>query len=173
MRIYPITDFSLNTIGSKVQPVLRSKAAETGSLVYFASDLADRFRLALPRGEALVIAGKALVSYLETTRKHDSLLPPIAVQALIDSAINFLRVREAAGIKYLPKMHLMVHLADQSRTYGNPRCLGATWIDESDNMALAAVCRTSHSAVWSRRVLATFAHPAAPTTRPAKRGRRG
>ncbi len=170
--IYELTDFSATTIGTKALPVLRAKAAESGSLFAFALRLAEQHRGALPHGPALVAAGQALGRYLEITRSSGPSLDGAAWQQLVDAVVRFLSVRESAGISWKPKMHLMVHLVCQSARCGNPRCLASTWVDEGLNMKLAEACRIAHSSVWSRRVLATFAHPSGPTGQAAKRGRR-
>ena len=100
---------------------------------------------------------------MEITRGCGPILGATARQGLVDAVVRFLTVRQSAGIPYKPKMHQMVHLAYQSGFVGNPRCI-ATWVDEGLNMELAAVCRSAHTAVWSRRVLATFAHYLGPTS---------
>jgi len=164
--IYELSDFSVGTLGAKFAGPLHAKAAESGTLLLFALDVAIRFEAQLPGGSALVEAGRALEQYLVITRQHGPSLPPSAVQALVDAVLRFLVMREPAGIGYIPKMHEMVHLVYQSRRAGNPRHW-ATWEDEGLNMTLAAVARTAHPTVWSRRVLATFAHPAGPTARRA------
>jgi hypothetical protein len=159
--LYVLGDFSLTSIGTRTNQVLRAKAAESGTLLSFAVCLANRFENQVEGGHALLIAGRALERYMTITRSSGFHLSIADRQGLVDAAIRFLCVREAAGIHYKPKMHLMLHLVVSAGRFGNPRCLG-TWVDEGLNMRLAAVCRSSYASVWSRRVLATFAHPAGP-----------
>ena len=159
--LYELQDFSLGSIGSQTAPVLRAKAAESGTLLLFATELADRYKLVLPHGEPLAIAGRALERYLTITRSCGNILKVSDRQGLVDSAVRFLSVRAQAGIDFKPKMHLFVHLCVSAGRFGNPLFV-ATWEDEGMNMQLAAVSRTAYATVWSRRVLATFAHPAGP-----------
>ena len=102
------------------------------------------------------------------TRRSHLQLSVADRQGLIDAAITFLSLRERAGIPYKPKMHLMVHMAANATRFGNPRLLG-TWLDEGLNRQLANVCRSAHSAVWHRRVLATFNHDALHVKKKKKR----
>ena len=169
--MYELTDFGKESIGSRAAPVLRAKAAESGTLLYYAVHLANRLKTALPTGGPLLAAGACLVKYLDITRAHGDVLPPQAIQQLMDAAARFLVLRQSAGIPYKPKMHMMVHLVYQATTFGNPRCLGGTWEDEGLNMQLAVAARTAHAAVWSKRILATFAHGAGPTSIRASRAK--
>ena len=80
--LYSVDDFVLADVGTYEKPVLRFKAAQTGTLVPFALSLAQKFRGTLPNGDALVRAGSALVKYLEVTRSNGSNLVLSAMQAI-------------------------------------------------------------------------------------------
>lgn len=150
-------EFTLSVIGKQTAPVLHAKAAETGTLVAFVAWLCNEHRAKLEHGNAWVRAGDALLEYLAITRRAGPQLSPADRQGVMDSALRFLAVRERAGIPWIPKMHLMLHLGFQCEQFGNPLYV-ATWVDEGINRNLAAVCRSSHAAVWHRRVLATMNH---------------
>jgi hypothetical protein len=165
--LYVLQDFGRHLLSSKDKGMLGAKGAESGTLLYFAADMADAHKAVLPGGLALLRAGQALVQYMEITRRCPLTLPAADQQALVDCAVRFLTHREPAGIPFKPKMHLFVHLVYDAGRFGNPLYLG-TWIDEGLNRQLAAVCRSAHTAVWHRRVLATFNHAAGPTAMAVK-----
>ena len=160
--LYRITDWDSTSLGTKAHPKLRAKGAESSTLLYYAVDIVRRFRDSLELGGALEATGKCLAAYLDITRAHGATLPTKALQDMMSNVVRFLAVREMAAIPWLPKMHGMIYLCFQSERFGNPRLLAATWIDESLNMQLAAVCRTANTAVWSRRVVSVMMHPTGP-----------
>jgi hypothetical protein len=159
--IYQLQDFGRSSIGSKANPILRAKAAESGSLLYFATDMCRRHVDILPQGRHLLDAGEALVTYMTITRSAGWKLSTSEQQGLTNAMLQFLTNRQPAGIPYKPKMHLFVHLVLSVEKHGNPRLVG-TWKDESLNMQLANVCRSANTAVWHKRVLATFSHVRGP-----------
>jgi len=162
--LYILQDFGRHLLSSKDKGSLGAKGAESGTLLFFAADMADLHKANLPGGLALARAGQALVQYMKITRRSPLRVAPADHQALVDTAIRFMTLREKAGIPYKPKMHLYIHLVYNSGRLGDPLHLG-TWIDEGLNRQLAAVCRSAHKAVWHRRVLATFNHSAGPTAK--------
>ena len=164
--IYELQHFEVSTLGTATHRTLKAKAAESGTLLRFALAVAEQHTNCLTRGRSLVKAGEALVQYMDITRKAGWRLAPSARQGLVDSALRFCSLREACDIPFKPKQHLWLHLVVGAGHFGNPR-LTATWVDEGLNMQLAAVCRSSASRVWNRRVLATFSHPAGPTAKAA------
>ena len=111
----------------------------------------------MARGEALVRAGDALVAYLDITRREGPTLTPARLQELMGLAKQFLQYREAAGIVWVPKMHLFLHIISKARIFGNPRVAGSTWIDEGLSRGLAQVAAGAHPAVWHWRVRTTLA----------------
>ena len=165
--VYELQDFSLKTIGPESAPSLSAKAAETGTLVKFCHWFITKHKGKLTKGEHLFTAGAALVQYLTITRKAKPRLTPSEHQGIIASVVRFLGVRESAGLPWIPKCHLAVHLAFQCRFFGNPMYNG-TWIDEGLNRDLSKVAASAHVLVWNRRVLSTMKHV---LTRMKKRGR--
>lgn len=162
--LYELADFGLATIGSKDKPALAAKAAESGTLVAWARSLVAQYRHQLPRGPALAHCGDALVEYMEATRAASLRMSARQRQATADALCKFLHFREEAGIAWKPKAHLASHMIADCVRFGNPVWTG-TWLDEGLNKDLAAVCKTAHTLVWSRRVLASFAHVAGPSAR--------
>ena len=121
-------------------------------------------------GEDLLTAGRALEQYLFITRNAGPILEVVEHRALIDGCLRFRGCAMRCGIRLRPKHHLYIHLVHAARRFGNPRVWTSTWEDESLNSTLAAVARGAHPWVWSRRILATFAHNLGPESQ--KRARR-
>lgn len=166
--VYELADFNLKVLGTRESPGLSAKAAETGSLLGFATDLCREHQTAVANGAALTRAGDALLDYMEITRRGGPRLSPAERQQLMNACLRFLTLRVDADLPWTPKMHLMLHLVHQCREFGNPRAV-ATWLDEGLNRQLAAVCKTSHALVWHRRVLATMSHLLGPHAKGVKR----
>lgn len=162
---YELQDFSLRSLGTRTKPMLRAKGAESGTLVRFAYKQLLKHWRALDRGAALKTCGKALVAYLNITRLPGN-LGEERLRHLKTAVLLYLNNREAAGIPWKPKAHLMVHLVWQCARFGNPRLVG-TWHDESLNRELAQVARSAHSRVWHTRVLAVFSDTRGPTNKAA------
>jgi hypothetical protein len=165
--LYQMGDLQLTMLGTRDKPGISAKAAESGTLLAFAFDLAKLYRLVLPHGSALVGAGEALMKYMEVTRSSELRLSTSARQNLADAIVRFVTLRESAGVLFKPKCHLMVHMLEDALKFGNPRCTG-TWLDEGLNAQLAAVCRSAHMSVWTTRILASFAHHAGPAAMAAQ-----
>ena len=53
---------------------------------------------------------------------------------------------------FVPKHHIVFHLLDRVKWFGNPR-LYATWLDEALNKTLKAVCRLTSQSTFERSVL--------------------
>jgi hypothetical protein len=53
---------------------------------------------------------------------------------------------------FVPKHHIVFHLLDRVKWFGNPR-LYATWLDEALNKTLKAICRQTSQSTFERSVL--------------------
>ena len=76
-------------------------------------------------------------------------------QAIMDAVKSFDVLCKRAGVRMLPKNHLVLHIGQRAQRQGNPR-LHATWKDESLNRQLASIGRSAHRHVWELRILAHF-----------------
>ena len=165
--VWVLPAFDLKTLGAQGgAELVGPKAAETGSLLRFTVDLITPKADLIESGPALVQCGLALVRYLDITRDGLPKMSPSACQQLFDVALRFNSLREVAGIPFLPKMHLMMHLAAQSQRLGNPLFV-AVWVDESLNRDLAKLSGAAHPSVFERRVLSTMNHQLGPISRPS------
>lgn len=151
------------SIGTCQNPAYSGKAAPSADLVRFTVHILRRCRQRLEHGNDLLAAGEALEQYLAITRTSGVRLSVTAQQRLVDGCITFRRAAIACGMRFRPKMHLYVHLVVSAGRYGNPRIVTSTWADEDLNSDLAAVARSAHSLVWSKRILAVFSHESGPT----------
>ena len=165
--VYELGDLQLSMLGSRGHRALHAKAAESGTLLYFAVDYAELHSASLACGDALVNCGLGLRQYMEVTRSSPLRMDAAARQGLADSILRYLTYRDDAGVEWKPKAHLSSHIVHDGGRFGNPLCTG-TWLDEGLNAQLAAVCRSSHAAVWSQRVLASFGHQAGPAAHASK-----
>lgn len=165
--IYELQDLTKAMLGSKpTANKLHCKAAESGTLLRFAVQLARDHQHVLKNGGAVVAAGAALVEYLDVTRASGINISAANMQRLVDSMNRFLNLRELAEISWVPKTHLFVHLIVTIPKFGNPLFTGC-WIDESLNNDLAIVARYAMPTVWYRRVLTSFRSSLGPTAKAA------
>jgi len=110
-RLYELGDLTMNMLGTSTHAHLSTKAAETGTLLGFARDLARRFRHLLgERGNALVIVGDTLVELRDLIRNSPPRLSPATAQRMIDLAKRAMVHRQRANIPFTPKWHLMLHI---------------------------------------------------------------
>ena len=167
--VYEIPEFCAATLGEAGGSAVRAKGAESGTLMAFSVSLARKFRDRLPQRGPLLACGETLLQYMQITREDGWKLPLPACQQLVDCCSRVMTLREAANIAWRPKFHMFAHLVHGARRFGNPRLLGAR-IDEGLNRDLAAVCKSAHCLVWSRRVMSTFGHAFGPTL--DKKGRK-
>ena len=152
-------DFSIKTLGSRDSRGLKAKAAESGTLLFFAivkhkarivKSCAVARRLVKLSGSTWTSQDPWIASCDCSPRPLDRLVP------------QFLHARELAGIPWKPKVHLAVHLVLSAGRFGNPSLLG-NWIDESDNRKLSLVASTAAAPVWHKRILSIFVHEAGPS----------
>ena len=101
--LYELVEFSHNTLGTRARPHLKAKAAESGTLLRFAVELARRYESDVPQGQLLLAAGRGLLDYLRITRVNTKRLDIREQQGLMDSWLRFLNVREGAHIPFKPK----------------------------------------------------------------------
>eukprot|EP00969_Alexandrium_andersonii_P154808 6843595-Alexandrium_andersonii.AAC.1 len=76
LPLYELQDFTEGMLGKPEHQTVGTKAAETGTLVMFASDMVQRYAHRLPEAAALRGCGQALLRYLEVTRHSPRRLTP-------------------------------------------------------------------------------------------------
>jgi hypothetical protein len=166
--LYQLQDFRMSMLGSSNKRSLSGvKAAESGTLLAFCAENARKYEHILPGGKALAECGRCLLEYLSQTRSAPLRVPPPVVQNISDALVRYCFLQEKAQIPWKPKVHLSTHMIKDMTVFGNP-FLNGTWLDEGLNAKLAAVAKSAHVAVWSRRIMASFGHEAGPTAQACK-----
>ena len=165
-KVSVFQEFDLSKLGSSETPNLTSaKGAQAGTMLFFVVDMLKLCHDKLDGGGALLTAGQSLIEYIRITRKAGRNLTHLEYGALCESCIAFLEVRQVAGLRFIPKMHLFAHLVFSSDRIGNPKIVSSTWHDETLNADFADVAMASHPLVWSRRTLAVFSQASGPGNR--------
>ena len=108
-----------------------------------------------PEGEALLRTGRALDTLASVMKLHGRVLPPRALQDLVDNVVTSCVNRVAAGIPWTPKWHLMLHIASRARVHGNPRFY-ATFLDEDYNGRVKKMAAVCHRYNWHSTLLENF-----------------
>ena len=73
--IYEMPDFSIKNLGSTDSRELETKAAESGTLLFFAIDMIEKHKARMSNPTPLLQAGKALREYMDITRSQGLRLP--------------------------------------------------------------------------------------------------
>ena len=155
--LYKLPDFKLEVLGPRSNPGFHAKAAQTGTAIRYIADFMKRYQGKVKGGEVLCALAACLEQYMIITRRSPKKVDFRTKQQLMNTMFRYLSLREAGGISWIPKLHLSLHMIDQSTEFGNPLNRG-TWVDEGLNKCLRDVSASSHALVWHRRVLATMAH---------------
>ena len=118
--LYVLHDVTIRATGSRDSPVMRAETAQLGTLVKATRQMHGK----LSNGASL--HGRCFCAYgtLADHSKSRAAPPPTAHQRLIECAMKPLRLREAAGIRWKPKMHMMAHLVVAARQLGIPLSQG-------------------------------------------------
>ena len=145
------------TLTMLAEKALKCKAAETHGLLRFVVMTLEKYKEVLQGSEKpqlfdlLRRAGYAAEAFDQTMNEHNRVFPEDACDALHSHYHRFIQLCSRAGVPFLPKGHLMYHLAFQARQRGNPRTF-STYVDESYNGAIAKVCRSVHRRNWAMAV---------------------
>ena len=154
-KVYEVQRWTMPMLGVPTSRTLATKAAETGTLLdYCVAHLPGRVSR-IAHGEALLAVGEGLRRTKNVMRDNPRVLPPHALQELLDSVKRAFSCREAAGIPWTPKWHLMLHLASKARVAGNPRFY-STFVDEDFNGRVAKIACACHRLTWYRGVMSHF-----------------
>lgn len=159
-HVYEIGQLTLAMIGKPTSQCLAIKAAESGTFIEFCRDellLHVGTVSASHREQAIALLAvlEALVALRDEMRWSPRVLSGAQLQRMTDFASRAFSLREAAGIPFVPKWHLMLHLVHDAHTRGNPKHW-TTFLDEDFNGKLKAMASSLHRATWYRRLLQHF-----------------
>lgn len=154
--LYELQNLTEKMLGNPTQRTLATKAAETGTLLEFCTDMVEQYSAKLGAGaKPLLEMGKALVRMRALMRTQPRVMPPTVVQEFVDLGKRVFSLREFAGVPFRPKFHLMLHMCADARFAGNPHYYH-TFLDEDYNGRLAKLAATCHRLTWHKNVLANF-----------------
>ncbi len=138
-------------LGSTDSPLLKTKAAETGVLMRWATEFCEEFGGRLPNGNTLAAAGQCLVKYARILKESPFRLSWATCNELMYLCLRHLTLMGSTGHRFLPKAHMFVHMTQRCVTHGNPRHY-STFVDESLNLTLASIASNSHRSTWERGI---------------------
>lgn len=132
-----LNDFNVKMIGPAPHYDLKTKAAETGVLVPWAISLCRKY-MDIRGAGPLLAAGEAYARFMELLDVHPRRVPPAACNELMHCTLRHLNLLHAAGVGFMPKHHLWIHMTARIPAQGNPRTY-STFLDESLNAVLSGI----------------------------------
>ena len=154
--VYELQELIPSMLGTDSKRCLSTKAAETGTLIFFCRDMAAQYERQLgDTGPYLKRFGDAICRMLVVLRKSPRVLSPAQYKELVGCATTACQLRADAGIKFIPKFHLMLHLVANARFSGNPNYHN-TFVDEHWNGELKKLAACCYRRTWYFRVLTEF-----------------
>ena len=150
---YQIKSLTVGMVGTNGRPGMKTKAAETGTLVRWAcvfcgpGQPGNRLRL----GDLLHAAGECLVEYANILKTSSFNIEWDSCNRLLFLLIRHYTLMEETGQEQMPKAHLMAHLTTRIPEQGNPRYY-STFTDETLNLTLAGMASSSHRTTWEEGV---------------------
>ena len=153
--VYEIQDLKPSMLGTHLKPCLAIKAAECATFLEFVTDQLLLCSGSLPHGEALLALGQALVSFRDQMRWEPRTFSVPQLQRFTDTAARAFSLREPAGVPWVPKWHMFLHIAADAGRLGNPQ-YWTTFLDESFNGHVSKIAGSLHRATWYVRLLGAF-----------------
>ena len=145
-----LTQLTRSMVGNRATHDLKTKGAETGVLVAWATDFATRMVERLAFGHDLAAAGGCLVRYMDILCRNCRIMPWSERQALLNECLRHNVLIQQSEGTLTPKHHMWVHLTQAANT-ANPREF-ATWLDESLNAILSTVAQGAHRTTWEKSI---------------------
>ena len=156
IRLYELSDLTANMLGTRNDRQLATKAAETGSLLGFCHETCATYIAKLgERGPFLTSLGAVLQKMFDIMRTNPRVLGPSTAQEFVDCIKRAYVLAPEAGVSFIPKFHLMLHLGHLCEEMGNPYYF-QTFLDEGYNGRLCKLAATCHRMTFYKRVLAGF-----------------
>ena len=158
-KLNQLEDLRVEMLGKNTKRKLSTKAAETATLLGYCVWAVRTHLCHLPpeQGKYMLAVGEALLGARDLMASGPRRLSVGDLRQLADYARRAFALRERAGIPFVPKWHLLLHLCCRAHKDGNPYFY-STYVDEDYNGKLANIASTSHRMTWFKRVLAGFRH---------------
>ena len=152
---YQVNDVTASMVGEVGDPTLKTKGAETSTLVRWAAQWC-KCPLALehlPHASEFAAAGECLVEYMDVLKSHGFNVPWESCVKLMYLALRHLNLMSECGQVYQPKSHMLIHLTSRVPQMGNPG-MYSCFQDESLNLVIANLSAVAHQACWEATVFA-------------------
>eukprot|EP00959_Pyramimonas_sp_CCMP1952_P112574 2353562-Pyramimonas_sp.AAC.1 len=94
---------------------MSTKAAESAVLVKFAVDMLLKFGGVATFGFDMMGAGEALLAFIQELKSHSAVVNETSVEKLQGHLEMFAKLSATAGIKFVPKNHVLGHFAHRAR----------------------------------------------------------
>eukprot|EP00959_Pyramimonas_sp_CCMP1952_P452369 9466468-Pyramimonas_sp.AAC.1 len=139
-------------IKGKTKPELKTKAAETGILLRWATHYCTKQDgIDFPCRDVLGEAGSSLLEYMDILRNNGLNIEWEDCSQLLYLCLRHLTLMEQAGCEHMPKSHMFVHMTQRIPTQGNPRFY-STFLDETLNLGIAQMAAASHKTNWEESI---------------------
>ncbi len=134
-------------------PMLLGKGAEIRHLLPLCISLVKRHFAEIPKGRELLVSMVSLQRSYDIMQQHGANMPVEAKDDL-DHCLKQCGINaRSAGVRMIPKFHMLPHLGAQTYYAGNLR-FHSTIDDESNNADIVRVAATAHAREFLSRVLA-------------------
>ena len=152
-----LNNLTSKMLGSKTKPLLKAKAVETKWLMFFTVSMMHRHPMESdPEYLPLLKAGEALIEYTRIMEDSGRNFDSETAVRFRGHCLSHLKYAREGGVPFTPKHHLFLHLTWRSSKHGNPKYY-STFLDESLNGKIAAICRSAHRSRLQERVFLKYA----------------
>ena len=147
-----IHDINRKSIGSKTKPALKTKGAETWTLMLFLLDQFKKHEGRLGReGKDIFDAGDQLRKMNEIFHASGPVVSKDDQRSVFEFYSRHMALMKAYEV-FTPKHHLIWHMLKKIDYQGNPN-IYATWLDESLNKTLKKACKDTSQITFETSML--------------------
>ena len=115
-----LSDLTTNMLGSRSHKALKVKAAECWGVLNFCSEVIKNHPRLGDRGATYLVAVDSLIQHVNIMRTHGRVLPPYALQGLVDTFKTCVGALESIDFHFTPKFHTWAHIVVDARVKGDP-----------------------------------------------------
>jgi len=150
-----IWNLTMHMLGSKADPTLGAKAAETRHLMDFVAELLRDYQEYMPQpdGELLKQACSEMVEFIRIMNTSPRNMDIPTRTRFMNCYLRFVTLfeRAAGDLQLQPKHHLTYHACQRTRVLGNPK-FSTTHLDEHTNGVCARIARSTHRMTFAKSV---------------------
>ena len=148
---YRVQEISVNMIGSREYPMLKTMGSETNALLPWALWLCQKYGDRLEYGFVLTEACRSLLGFMEVLKGAPAAIDRATASLLLELCIQHNHWMDEADVPKIFKNNFLAHLARRSVKHGNP-LKSATFLDETLNLPAAVAASRVHRSSWERRL---------------------